>query len=209
MVVCLLSSGMSGLDLYLSQRTLALMFVYAAVLGFGLGAVYDGLKILRMVWGERRQAVTSAADIRGQGSFLQKWLLRVLRFVEDVAFMLIAATALLLLAYYTNDGSLRAPAPVGMACGFFVYVHVLSPWVLRLAEILLRWLRCLLWRIFRLVSVPLRGLWRLTVARWMAGLRNSRRTRETERMIALWTESAARGFDIEIQKQEKNRKPPA
>jgi hypothetical protein len=42
---------MSGLDLYLAQRTLALLFVYASAAGFGLGAIYDGLRVLRMLAG--------------------------------------------------------------------------------------------------------------------------------------------------------------
>ena len=42
---------MSGLDLYLAQRTLALLFVYAAWAGFGMGVVYDILRISRMLLG--------------------------------------------------------------------------------------------------------------------------------------------------------------
>ncbi len=190
---------MSGLDLYLSQRTLALMFVYAALTGFGLGVVYDGLRVLRMALGDTR------APASGQGR--RRWPLAVLLFAEDMLFMLTASLALILLCYYANDGQLRAPAPVGMACGFFVYMQTVSRLVVRLTEAVLRLVRRVLLRCLRLLAIPIRGLWSLTVGRMMAARRES----ATDKGIRALTESALRGFDIlgedrENHKDRENRK---
>lgn len=189
---------MSGLDLYLSQRTLALMFVYAAVTGFGLGALYDALRILRMPFGEvyvrpGRDIPSAAPNGQGRGA---SFLISVLRFFCDLLFMLAAAVALILLCYYTNDGQLRAPAPVGMACGFFVYRHTLSPWVLRLTAILLRQIRRGMVALLRLAVLPLRWLWRVTMGRMTSSIRNARREKQTLRRIRDLTDSAERGFDL-------------
>ena len=199
-----MNGGMSGLDLYLSQRTLALMFVYAALTGFGLGLVYDGLRVLRMALGEQLPPKKSEASQPGR----RPLPLAILLFAEDLIFALIVAVALILLGYYTNDGQLRAPAPVGMACGFFVYIHTVSRWVLRLAEFILGLMRRMILGIGRicmhLVAVPGKALWFWTAGRMMA----VHRDRVTEKRIEDLTESAKRGFHL-LDKDEKTQEPPA
>lgn len=188
---------MSGLDLYLSQRTLALLFVYAAVTGFGLGALYDGLRMLRMALGESRS---------GQGR--RPIPLAVLLFVEDVSFMLAAAIALILLDYYVSDGQFRAPAAIGLLAGFFVYRHTVSRLLLRVAEWIIRRLKRLLRAVLRtllhLAWLPLRGLWSVTVGRALL----AHRERVTERRIRVLTESASRGFDL-LEETGNRPDPPA
>ncbi|MBQ9152049.1 MAG: spore cortex biosynthesis protein YabQ [Clostridia bacterium] len=183
---------MSGLDLYLSQRTLALLFVYAALAGFCLGGVYDILRILRMLCGDT-----------GQGR--RPIPLAVLLFFEDVLFMLTATVTLILLCYYINDGQLRAPAVMGMACGFFVYSHTLGRLAVAVSERAVRLLRRLLALLVRLLIAPVKGLWSLTVGRAAA----ARRERMTEKRIRALTESAARGFDIMAEDPPENSEPPA
>lgn len=199
-----MNGGMSGLDLYLSQRTLALMFVYAALTGFGLGLVYDGLRVLRMALGEQLPPKKPEASQPGR----RPLPLAILLFAEDLIFALIVAVALILLGYYTNDGQLRAPAPVGMACGFFVYIHTVSRWVLRLAELILRLMRRMILGIGRicmhLVAVPVKALWSWTAGRMMA----AHRERVTEKRLEDLTESAKRGFHL-LDKDEKTQEPPA
>ena len=199
-----MNGGMSGLDLYLSQRTLALMFVYAALTGFGLGLVYDGLRVLRMVFGEQFPQKETEDSRQGR----RPVPLAILLFFEDLVFMLAVAVALILLGYYTNDGQLRAPAPVGMACGFFAYIHTVSRWVLRLAEAILGLVRrmilgvgkiCLHWAI-----VPLKALWSRTAGRMAA----AHREQVTQKRIQELKESAKCGFDL-LDKDEKTQEPPA
>ena len=159
-VVCLVDPAMSGLDLYQTQRALALLFVYAAVTGFVLGVFYDLLRTLRLLRGESRKETPDA----GQGR--RSMLGIVLLFFEDVCFMLIVAVALILLCYFANDGRIRMSAIVGIACGFFVYVQTLGRLVICLAEILTGWIRKALAFVWRMILLPLRWLWMLLSFLW-------------------------------------------
>jgi hypothetical protein len=199
---------MSGLDLYLAQRTLALMFVYAVLTGFGLGLVYDGFRILRMALGDST-AASSPARRRENASELRSPrrrapVLTAFLFVEDLVFMLIAAVALIILGYYTNDGQLRAPAPLGMACGFFVYIHTVSRPLIRLAALTLGGLRRLGIHCLQLLTVPLKGLWTITVGRILT----ARRERQTQQAVRDLIESAKQGFGI-WEESPENQEPPA
>lgn len=192
---------MSGLDLYLSQRTLAMLFVYASLAGFVLGGVYDALRILRMLWDPTGSGQTDT----GQGR--RPIFLVVFQFFEDLLFLLVATVTLILLCYYINDGQLRAPAMLGMACGFFVYVHTLGRLVRAAAERLVRFVRGAVGFCLRLLCFPLRfllkalhRLWRLSVGHLMAIHRN----RVTQRQIQDLTSSAARGFDLLEETEDNN-----
>ena len=185
---------MSGLDLYQTQRSLALMFVYAAAVGFLLGGVYDLLRVLRVFCGDR---------IAGEPKGRRPPIFAVLLFAEDLIFSVTAALTLILLCYYTNDGRLRAPAVVGMAGGFFVYMQTVGRITARVAEPLSRLvkqivktalsllLRPLLW-LGGLTARLIRLLWRVT---WGKALRK-RREKQTERAIHALKDSAKRGFDL-------------
>jgi hypothetical protein len=202
---------MSGLDLYLAQRTLALLFVYASAAGFGLGAIYDGLRVLRMLVGvfpSREPPAANPSEKPSAGQGRRPILSSILLFFEDIGFMLMASITLILLGYYAGDGQLRAPAVVGLLAGFFVYRHTVSPWLVPLADRLIRWIKHLLaaWLagLFRLACVPLRLLWAVTVRRILS----ARRERRTERRIRELTESASRGFGL-AEEIEKHPDSPA
>lgn len=191
---------MSGLDLYQTQRTLALLLVNAALGGFLMGGVYDLLRALRILLGEQHTAA-------GQG---RRPLPRaILLFFEDMLFALLWTAALILLCYYQNDGRIRAPGVLGMAAGFFVYRQTLS----RLTLPLTRWLAALLRRglrfALRLVLRPLGWILDRTVGRAV----RARRERITEAGIAALTEAADRGFGImegsASQDTKNTKKPPA
>ena len=157
---------MSGLDLYLSQGTLARMLVFAAVAGFGIGGVYDALRILG---GLCKSCVPPARD--GKWGTLP---LSILCFFTDVVFCTVAAVVLILLCYYTNDGQLRAPAVIGMACGFFVYIHTLSRLVMWLAGKIIPVLLSIVSKVLRLLLWLLRPgvlLWSRTIGRALAAYR--------------------------------------
>ena len=136
---------MSGLDLYATQEALAEMLLYAAMTGFLMGGIYDALYILRAL----------LVDEAGGRMPLYG---RMLLFVEDVLFVAVASVAFILLCYYTNDGQLRAPAFVGMACGFFVYRYTLGVFTRRLAPPLVRCVRSLVKLMLTPVRIPLRWL---------------------------------------------------
>ena len=189
---------MSGLDLYLSQKTLALLFVYASLAGFCLGGVYDLFRVLRMLFGD----TGAYSATKGQGR--RPLPLAVLLFGTDLLFMLTATVTLILLCYYINDGQLRAPAVIGMACGFFVYVHTLGRLVMALSRRIVHGIRRLLMLLIRLLIIPLKGLWSLTGKRIMV----SYRERMTEKRIRELTKAAERGFDLVTEHSPKNHEPP-
>ena len=196
---------MSGLDLFLSQREPAMMFVYATVAGFLLGVVYGVLCLLRLLCGDtltRRprpveadrqvpaETATAADDPNDPNDPNESneltpshrpLGLRVLAFVTDLIFALTVSLTLILLLYYTSDGQFRAPAPIGMACGFFVYVHTLGRILLHVGDALARCIRHLVravlrvaWHIVRFIAVrlvwrPLRWILKppLRLVRWL------------------------------------------
>ncbi len=182
-----------------------MMFVYAALAGFGLGAVYDVLRLLRILCGESippRSMCESGLSVTGMPK--RTVLLHILLFAEDVLFAVVVSVTLLLLLYYTNDGQLRAPAVIGMACGFFVYYHTVGRLVIRCAALIVRALKAavsamlrLLWwpirRLGRWLGRVMRALWCRTVGRLWA----RHCAAETERRIRALVESAAHGFGAE------------
>ncbi len=200
---------MSGLDLYLSQRVLAMIFVYATAAGFCLGGVYDVLRIIRILCGD---PIGSSAAPSGKRSIP----LTILLFIEDVVFSIIASVTLILLLYYTNDGQLRAPAVIGMACGFFVYYHTVGRLVIRCAAAIVRWIKraCrMLWRVvtwpfvqlFKLLCTLMRFVWRKTAGK----LVERRKDAQTDKRIRALIGSASSGFGMEPPDREKSNRPPA
>ena len=185
---------MSGLDLYQTQRALALLLVYAAVLGFALGGFYDVLRFLRVFCGD-------PLTERGQGS--KRILFGGLRFVTDLAITLMTAISLILLCYYANDGQLRAPAVLGMAGGFFVYMQTLGRLTVRIAKPFTTLVKRAIRTVFRWLLRPVelvgglilalgRFLWRMTVGKIL----QKRREKQTDRAVADLIDSAKQGFGI-------------
>ena len=186
---------MSGLDLYLSQRTLAMLLVYGALTGFGLGILYDGLRLLRMILGEpvclRPTPPSVAAAETGKPKGIS-FLRAILLFVSDLVFALTATTALVLLCYYGNDGQIRAPAIVGLSGGFFVYRHTVSRPLVCLADRIIRLAQRGVTLLLRLLTMPLRALWALTARRWL----ERHRERATEKRMQELARQAACGFHL-------------
>ena len=170
---------MSGLDLYLNQGELLWMLAWAAVTGLGLGGFYDLLRALRIFLSPEHR----------QGSTL---LSRTLLFVTDVVMTLAASLALILLCYYTNDGLLRAPAVVGMASGFFVYVRTVGRLTEKAEKALSRLLKRVVRALLSILRRPLgwlcstlrklaRKAWRRLFGKVMDKRRERRKKRQAEK----------------------------
>ena len=191
---------MSGLDLYQSQGALALLFLYAAAAGFFLGGWYALLRLLRFLsFGE--------SGMGKQGS--RSKLFAVTLFLGDGLFAVTAALTLILLLYYRNDGQLRAPAVLGMACGFFAFKETLGRMVEKLEKPLSRLVK----RVVRLALSPLlwtgritaraaRFLWRITGGKALS----QSRERQTERVIEDLRQAANRGFDLAVSPEHSPKK---
>lgn len=200
---------MSGLDLLISQKTYVVMLAIAFLVGVTMGGVYDFWRILRMAIGDTNAWPRGSAGREPSPRRVHRALLCVGRFVGDLVFSLIVAVAFILLCYYTNDGQLRAPAVIGMACGFFAYIQTVSRLVLALAALCLRLCRKLLRSLARLllrlgkllftglVLYPARLASRLAVALWSrtgGRLLEHRRSQAAERRFKDLQKQAAHGF---------------
>lgn len=217
-----------------------MMLLYALLVGICLGVLYDGLFIFRLLLGDRipvsKRAKSTPTQTGTQpqpdeenavpaASHRRPLALRILLFVEDMAFALIACFSLILLFYYTNDGQIRVPALIGMVGGFFVYRCTLGHLVRSVAQALVRAIRRLLraigkllWKILRFLveSVLLRilgtcfsclaflgrCLWHITGERLVEARRRSKTRRGIERL----TKAATQGFETPTSDGEVPRK---
>ena len=118
------------------------MLAWAALTGIGLGCLYDLLRALRILTGlDEKQGSTP--------------LFGLLLFFEDLLLALTASVSLILLCYYTNDGLLRAPAVLGLASGFFVYMKTLGKLTVKAEKALSRLLKRVVRALFGFLRRPL------------------------------------------------------
>ncbi len=117
------------METYLSDQAIA--FLWAVVLGGGLGGVYDIFRVVRILRGRDRP---------------------LLVFWEDLLFALIAAIATASCFTWTNFGQVRLFLLVGEGLGFMVwhctagvFIGVVARWVARI----LRWFERIFGQIFK------------------------------------------------------------
>lgn len=117
------------METYLSDQAIA--FLWAVVLGGGLGGVYDVFRVLRILRSKDRPALV---------------------FAEDLLFALIAAFATASCFTWTNFGQVRLFLLVGEGLGFMVwhctlgvFIGVVARWVARF----LRWIERIFGQIFK------------------------------------------------------------
>jgi hypothetical protein len=158
----------------------------------------------------QQQRLNTQTHIRIMGKQGSKpKLFAVTLFLGDVIFAVTAALTLILLLYYRNDGQLRAPAVLGMACGFFAFKETLGRMVEKLEKPLSRLVK----RAVRLALSPLlwtgritaraaRFLWRITVGKALS----QSRERQTERVIEDLRQAANRGFDLSVSPEHSHEK---
>ena len=144
---------MSGLDLYQSQGELFRMLAWAVLTGLCLGGLYDLLRALRILAGlDQKQGSTP--------------LFGLILFFGDLLSALTASVSLILLCYYTNDGLFRAPAVLGMASGFFVYMRTAGRLTVKAEKALSRRLKRVVKAVLGFLRRPLG--WLVSTARSLA-----------------------------------------
>lgn len=105
------------METYLSKQALA--FLWAVVLGGGLGTVYDWFRVGRIL--KKKASLTV--------------------FLEDLLFSLIAALSTAFYFTLTNYGQVRLFLLVGEGAGFLLYHHTVGAFVALQARLLARLLR--------------------------------------------------------------------
>lgn len=186
----------------LSQKLLCFLFLISFGCGLGLGAVYDVLRIFRIMLGMPRGTLATRAGQKGR-SKISHCLLWSLLFVQDLLFAILCGIFLILILYFINDGQIRLLAPLGLGCGFFVYYVTIGRLVMRVSEVIIAWIHRAMRLILTCLLFPARLLWRLlekTVvrrARLFAQKRQAiKQARDTQVQITAFIEQAGRGFDL-------------
>ncbi len=124
---------------YSIHQQLALM-LYALILGAALGAVFDALRITRVI--------LSYGISSRSGNELQRCVF-ALCFIEDIAFAVFAAVALVLFCFKANNGMSRGYILFGALVGFVLYLATLG----RLTSLVSKALAKLFYRILAIIKV--------------------------------------------------------
>lgn len=112
--------------MYLSQVAIARLYLWSFLTGAMLGAVYDCLRLSRLLPGGVPPCRLRAGKLPLLGLLpppKQKSAIKLLLFAEDVCFCLFAGVAVILLFYEAFDGKLRPSAGIVIAVGFGAF-HV-------------------------------------------------------------------------------------
>ncbi|MBQ9785252.1 MAG: spore cortex biosynthesis protein YabQ [Clostridia bacterium] len=119
------------------------LWLYAFLLGVGLGAVYDAFRITRVFLGVSYSVGTTARlqsirlpYLRPRRARRPSRVLGVVIFFEDLAFALIGGVSMILLFYQINNGKIRFPAFLCAAAGYFLYRLTIGRLVIRAAEVI-------------------------------------------------------------------------
>lgn len=133
-----------------SQGKLGQILFIAVAVGFILGAVYDAVRLRRLV--------SESDNGKGADRALGKRLEYALIFAEDLLFAFICSVVLCIFIYYTNSGRFRGVIPAGAFIGFVIYRKTLGKLI---APLLVRIVFVLVWilkKIVRVLFVPIIGL---------------------------------------------------
>ena len=154
----------------ISQSALACLYLYALLLGVGLGAIYDALRITRVFLGVHysRKAAKRLEQIRLPflgtcGRRHESRLLGVIVFVEDLLFCILAGVAVILLLYEMNNGKIRLPVFFCAAAGFLIWRATLGRAVMLFSEAIAFGIEVAIRYICFFVLLPLR-----TAGKWIA-----------------------------------------
>ncbi|MBO5295117.1 MAG: spore cortex biosynthesis protein YabQ [Clostridia bacterium] len=127
----------------ISQSALAWLYLYALLLGLGLGAVYDLLRITRVFLGVHysQRAAKRLQNIRlpllsPYRRKKEKRALGVIVFLEDLTFCLFSAISFILLFYIQNNGKIRFPVFLCAGAGFLLYRATLGKLIMLFSEVI-------------------------------------------------------------------------
>ncbi len=151
----------------LSQTSLAMLMFGAMPIGVMLSIVYR-----------------LADPITTQRSVFKK----IYGNCKDFIFMILAGIMTVILVYYVNDGDYRYLAPLGAVTGFFVSDLLLGKLLVRIRDFVL-------FTAWRILSVPIRWLWHLTIGPMIAKASLSKMIKSTDDRIEAMMLEASNGFE--------------
>ena len=134
------------------QTRLAEILLYSFLLGIFLGIVYDWFRIRRRLF-SINSAKKSDAD---KGTKKHICLIEdVVIFFEDVLYGIICSIVVCIFLFYINHGRFRAITLIGAGVGFLIYYKTVGRLVLFCSEKIVRFIRFLFGKIFKLTVIPI------------------------------------------------------
>lgn len=192
----------------LSQKLLCFLFLASAGAGVALGLVFDCLRFPLLLADLWPMEITQRDEM--PSSSRREWRRRVghiLLFIEDVLFGLLCGIVLVLLLYFINDGQIRILAPMGLACGFFVYTVTVGRWIRKLCNVVAKGIRALskqiVRRFLKIIAIPIKWFYSLAsrlilspVRKVIAKRVEKKRLKYTQAQITAFVNHAAVGFEL-------------
>ena len=149
----------------------ALILLYSLIIGVVLGAVYDTIRIQRIMLGVRygHKSVKMLRQVKlpliGTGKKLPsravvkiKAVMRLLRniiiSIQDILFFIFAGLVVTVFVYHANYGQIRWFALLGLALGFFVYYNTVGRVVMLCSEFIVFFIRAIMSYTWYLVYMP-------------------------------------------------------
>lgn len=156
------------------------------LLGVGMGALYDCIRIQRVLFGICRYTKAANAPAfcptflkvrnkrAGKGKEIIKAFFLVL---QDVVFCLAAGILVSILLFYRNDGVFRGFVLIGAALGFVAYYFTVGRLVISASEYIVFAIRTAFLYVVYYVSLPFIRLGRFSVERIGGAIQRAREKR--------------------------------
>ncbi len=194
----------------ISPYMLSLLLLYSLAFGVSAGVLNDVNRMLRVALGMRDGKGDSASRVRRRVRSILSILFIAL---QDILLFGYIGVGVAVLNYYLNRGIFRIYSIGATVLGFALYYFTVGRLVMRLAEAMIRILRALMVKIFKIVTFPIRfafGLLTLPIKKLCEKIRFALAKRrimrynkiKREELIAL----AARGFALDGQSPEREKK---
>ena len=147
----------------ISQSAIGILYLYALLSGFFLGAVYDCLRLTRVLLGShysrrvaRRLRAIRLPFLSKRGERRESRALGIVVFFEDLIFCLFAGILVILLFYQANNGKFRFPVVLCLCAGFLIYRGTLGRVVMLCSEVIAYAIESCLRYTFFFLFFPLR-----------------------------------------------------
>ena len=132
--------------IFLSQERVAQMILLSFVYGLVFGAIADVVRLLRSV------LIPAGHGVMRK---IRRVVVVVFNFTTDLFFVLGFASCAVIFTYNMSGGVFRGIVYVMMAAGITVYSILLRRWTARSNAWLSKKIKLVLWKIIRIISVPI------------------------------------------------------
>lgn len=151
----------------------ALILVYSLIIGAALGAVYDTIRIQRVMLGVKygHKSVKMLGEVKlpligvrksssSKAVKKIKAVMRLLRNIiilfQDIFFFIFAGLVVTVFVYHANFGQIRWFALFGLVLGFFVYYNTVGRIIMLCSEFIAFFIRALLSYLWYFIYVPVK-----------------------------------------------------